>query len=139
MLRALTALVVTAVVVVALASYDTHPPPKPRDRPARHAKPAPRPSLPPGTTMGLGTQIHTPFSIIQVRATLARGRLTHVDTISLSSYDQHTRDLNARAEPILRREALRAGSAKIHSVSGATETSESWKQSLQVAIEAARG
>jgi hypothetical protein len=40
---------------------------------------------------------------------------------------------------ILRREALRAGSAKIDVVSGATYTSESWIESLRSAIRAARG
>ena len=59
-------------------------------------------------------------------------------TLHLSSDEPHTRALNRRAEPILREEALRARSADVDVVSGATYTSESWKESLQAAIEAAR-
>ena len=56
----------------------------------------------------------------------------------LSGDGPHTEALNARAEPILREEALRAGSADIDVVSGATSTSEIWLESLQGAIDKAR-
>ena len=82
--------------------------------------------------------ITTPFSVIQVRATLTRGRLTGVETVELTGDGPHTDALNARAEPILRAEALKAGSADIDVVTGATYTSESWRESLQAAIDAAR-
>lgn len=134
MRRAIAALVVTAVAVVLLARFQTHPPPEPPP-PARAAKaPAPRP----GVKVGTGPLITTPFSSIQVRAELTRGRLTGVRTLSLSGADAHTRSINARAEPLLRAEALRAGSAQIDVVSGATYTSESWTESLQAAIRDAR-
>jgi uncharacterized protein with FMN-binding domain len=135
MKRAVAALVVTAVAVVLLARYETHPPAKlpPRPRPA--ATPAPPP---PGVRVGTGPLLTTPFSSIQVRAELTRGRLTGVRTLSLTGADAHTQALNARAEPILREEALRAGSADIDVVSGATYTSESWIESLRAAIRDAR-
>jgi uncharacterized protein with FMN-binding domain len=81
----------------------------------------------------------TPFSLIQVEATLTRGRLTGVRTVYLTGDGRHTQAINARAEPILRREALRAGSADIDVVSGATYTSRSWIDSLKAAIKDARG
>jgi uncharacterized protein with FMN-binding domain len=80
----------------------------------------------------------TPFSVIQVRATLTHGRLTGVETVALSGDGPHTEALNARAEPILRAEALRAGSADVDVVSGATSTSQIWKESLRAAIKDAR-
>ena len=61
-----------------------------------------------------------------------------MQTLSLTGADEHTRTINARAEPILREEALLAGSADIDVVSGATYTSESWIESLRAAIRAAR-
>ena len=75
-----------------------------------------------------------------MRVTLTGRRVTGVQTLSLTltGADAHTRAINARAEPILRREALRAGSADIDTVSGATYTSESWIESLRSAIRAAR-
>ncbi|MEA2254611.1 MAG: hypothetical protein QOG35_656 [Solirubrobacteraceae bacterium] len=146
MRRAVLALVVTVVAVVLLAGYDTHPPRMANPQaalppPARHAHaPKPRPAPPkPGTRTARGPLMSTPFSVIQVEATLTHGRLTGVRTVYLTGDGPHTEALNARAEPILRREALRAGSADVDVVSGATFTSESWKRSLQAAIDSARG
>ena len=66
-------------------------------------------------------------------------RLTGIETLALSGNDAHTQALNARAELILREEALRAGSARgVDTVSGATSTSESYLESLQSAIDRAR-
>jgi uncharacterized protein with FMN-binding domain len=61
-----------------------------------------------------------------------------VNTLILTGDGEHTQKLNAHAEPILRRRALEAGSAKFDVVSGATYTSESYKDSLQAAIDKAR-
>jgi uncharacterized protein with FMN-binding domain len=134
--RALAALVVTVVAVVLLARYETNPPPRLDAEPARRAE-APAPPQR-GVKSGTGPLITTPFSSIQVRAELTRGRLTGVQTLALTGSDAHTRAINARAEPILREEALLAGSAKIDVVSGATYTSESWIESLESAIKDAR-
>ena len=133
MRRALAALALTAAAVVLLARYETHPPAKPPP-PDKRAPAPPKPGLRAGT----GPLVTTPFSSIQVRAELTRGRLTGVRTIALTGADAHTNEINARAEPILREEALSAGSADIDVVSGATYTSESWIASLRAAIRAAR-
>ncbi|HZB76398.1 MAG TPA: FMN-binding protein [Solirubrobacteraceae bacterium] len=142
MRRAVAALVVTAAAVVLLARYETQPPrtrnPNSALRPAATSTPAPEVTPRPGETTATGPAITTPFSVIQVRATLTRGRLTGVETVALTGDGPHTDALNARAEPILRAEALRAGSADIDVVTGATYTSESWRDSLQAAIDAAR-
>jgi uncharacterized protein with FMN-binding domain len=142
MRRAVAALVVTAAAVVLLARYETQPPrtrnPNSALRPAATATPAPQATPRPGETTATGPAVTTPFSVIQVRATLTRGRLTGVETVALTGDGPHTDALNARAEPILRAEALRAGSADIDVVTGATYTSESWRDSLQAAIDAAR-
>jgi uncharacterized protein with FMN-binding domain len=145
MRRAVPVLLVTAVAVVALARYETSPPrtvnPNAARLPPAIAKrarsPIPTP-LPPGTTTATGPAMTTPFSVIQVRATLTHGRLTGVETVALSGDGPHTQALNARAEPILRAEALRAGSADIDVVSGATSTSRIWIESLRGAIREAR-
>lgn len=81
----------------------------------------------------------TPFSYIEVRVTLTGRELTAVETVSLTSDGPRTQAINERAEPILRAEALAAGSADIDVVSGATYTSESYRDSLQRAIDEARG
>jgi uncharacterized protein with FMN-binding domain len=145
MRRAVPVLLVTVVAVVALARYETSPPRTVNPNAARlppaiaerARTPVPTP-LPPGTTAATGPAMTTPFSVIQVRATLTHGRLTGVETVALSGDGPHTEALNARAEPILRAEALRAGSADIDVVSGATSTSRIWIESLRGAIREAR-
>ena len=53
--------------------------------------------------------ITTPFSVIQVQATLHAAAPAGVETVALTGDGPHTEALNARAEPILRAEALKAG------------------------------
>ena len=145
-MRAIAALIVTAAVVVLLARYETQAPrtfnPSAAVGPGRR----PRAITPPppmrtgeGTRSFLGPAMTTPFSAIQVRGFFTGRRLTGIETVLLSGDGPHTEALNARAEPILRREALRAGSADVDIVSGATNTSLSWRESLAAAIEDARG
>jgi len=135
MRRAFAALAVTAVAIVLLARYETRPPDAPPPRPRAVSAPD---APPPGVRVGTGPLITTPFSSIQVRAELTRGRLSGVKTLALSGADAHTRAINARAEPLLRASALRAGSADVDVVSGATYTSRSWRDSLRAAIRDAR-
>ena len=135
MRRAIAVLAGSAAAVVLLARYDTHPPSKPPP-PATAARAEPPPA--PGVRTGTGPLLATPFSSIQVRVELTRGRLTDVQTLALTGADAHTKEINARAEPILHEEALLAGSADIDVVSGATYTSRSWIDSLRAAIKAAR-
>ena len=135
MRRAIVALVVTAVAVVLVARYETHPPVTLTER---TIPPAPPPREVPGQRTADGPAMTTPFSVIQVQATLTHGRLTGVKTISMSGDGPHTKALNARAEPILRAEALKAGSADIDVVTGATSSSTIWIDSLRGAIRKAR-
>src|SRR4051794_31078685 len=141
MRRAAAALAVTAAAVVWLARYETHPPKRPSAL-RSGAAPAVRRAIPAaeepvrrsGTTSGPGVRsasgplLQTPFSVLQVRASLRRGRLVGVETLAMGSQDAHTNALNDRAEPILREEALRAGSADVDAVTGATYTSRTWSQ-----------
>ena len=132
MRRVLAALVVTAAAVWWLASYDTR-------APAPERTPAPRPPIRAGAVRtAIGPGQVTPFSYIQVEATLTNGRLTGVRTVELTGNGEHTQRLNARAEPLLRRRALEAGGADFDVVSGATYTSLSYQESLQAAIDMAR-
>jgi uncharacterized protein with FMN-binding domain len=140
---ALTA-VATAGVVVLLANVRSRPPVIPPPR-----VPAPKPevrrvSARTATTAGpvrtgTGRIVTTPFSVIQVQVTFTGKQLTRVETVELSGTGARTQAINSHAEPILRAEALKAGSAKIDVVSGATYTSESYRDSLQSAIDAAHG
>jgi uncharacterized protein with FMN-binding domain len=143
--RMLAVLAVTVAVVVALVSFRTHPvehanpsaalkPPGPVRAPARRRKPAT-----PGVRTAVGYAISTPYTTIQVQATLTHGRLTAVRTVTMSGNSAHTKAINRRAEPLLRERVLRAHSADVDVVSGATGTSTSFLSSLQSAILRAGG
>jgi uncharacterized protein with FMN-binding domain len=142
--RAVSTAVAVAAVVVLLANVRSRPPVIP---PPRIAPPEPevrRVSARPATVSGsvrtgTGRIVTTPFSVIQVRVAFTGRQLTRVETVELSGTGARTQAINAHAEPILREEALKAGNAKIDVVSGATYTSESYRDSLQSAIDRARG
>ena len=84
MRKALLALLVTAVAVVLLARYETHPPrtynPNSALRPRGDAggagprAPAAAAACGPGEKAANGPALVTPFSVIQVRATVMNGR-----------------------------------------------------------------
>jgi uncharacterized protein with FMN-binding domain len=137
MRKALVTLVVTVAAVIALVQYRTHLPPRTRARVQPH-RPVKR-LHPAGTRAATGVSISTPFTTIQVRAFVLRGRLIDVQEVDVEDDNAHTKALNDRAVPILHEEALRAGSAHIHLVSGATGTSTSYISSLQSAIDRAHG
>jgi uncharacterized protein with FMN-binding domain len=145
--RAVAILALTAAALVALVRFHTEPPRVKNPLSALHGRPAPRtppalgphrPPTGPGVHTATSPPMATPFSLVQVRVTLTHGRLTGVETVALTGEGPHTQALNARAEPILRREALQAHSARIDVVSGATYTSRVWIKSLREAIELAR-
>ena len=87
---------------------------------------------------GLSDAFTTPFSFIQVRVTFTGRELTRVETVEMTGTGARTQAINARAEPRLRAEALRAGSADIDVVTGATYSSQSYRKALQSAIDKAR-
>lgn len=141
--RALPAAVAVAAVALVLANVrpKLEAPPPPRivpSAPEVRRVSEKRPSRPGRRVTASGSTVTTPFSVIAVRVTLTGGELTRVETVALSGADARTKAINNRAEPILRKSALRAGSAKIDVVSGATYTSESYIDSLQSAIDKAR-
>ena len=150
MRAALAALVVTAVTVVLLARFETEAPVTLNPNSALRPRTTPRALAPSGTEQprcppsagrartATGPAMTTPFSVIQVRATVTGRRLTCVETVALSGDGPYTEALNARAEPILREEALRSGGADVDVVSGATSTSTIWIDSLRGAIRRAR-
>jgi uncharacterized protein with FMN-binding domain len=139
MRRAVAALVVTVVAVVVLAGYDTRPPRTVNPNSALKPRPTAAPKLPPGARAAVGPPAITPFSVIQVQATVRHGKLIGVKTVELTGDGPHTQALNAHAEPLLRASALKAQSADIDTVSGATYTSDGYRQSLQSALDSARG
>lgn len=75
---------------------------------------------------------------VQVEITVTGGQITEVAAIQTPTDDRKSVSINARATPTLASEVLSAQSADIDTVSGATYTSDSYKVSLQSAIDLAQ-
>jgi uncharacterized protein with FMN-binding domain len=75
---------------------------------------------------------------VQVEITVTGGQITEVVALQTPSDDRKSVSINARATPTLASEVLSAQSAHIDTVSGATYTSDSYKASLQSAIDLAQ-
>ncbi|MGW9211632.1 FMN-binding protein [Embleya sp. NPDC055664] len=86
-----------------------------------------------------GDTIDTRYGPVQVAVTLVDGRITDVRVLRAPDGNGRDRQIAAKSVPLLTREALTAQSANIHTVSGATYTSEGYAQSLQSALDRANG
>jgi len=92
-----------------------------------------------GTRTVTGDTIQTRWGPVQVRITLKGGRLTEVTAVQYPTDNPRDQEINSFALPRLRSEALQAQSANIDTVSGATYTSDGYRQSLQSALDSAGG
>ncbi|MGW3037865.1 FMN-binding protein [Streptomyces sp. NPDC001178] len=117
---------------------------KPHSTPAAAlAVPAPSGSSSAAATTGTktvtGDTVQTRWGPVQVHITVKNGRLTEVTAVTYPTENPRDQEINSFALPRLRSEALQAQSADIDTVSGATYTSDGYRQSLQSALDSARG
>lgn len=75
---------------------------------------------------------------VQVSILVKSKKIVNVKATIAPNEDGRSPYLQTHAVPVLKREVLAAQSAKVNTVSGATETSEAYIQSLQSAIKQAR-
>ncbi|MER7937093.1 MULTISPECIES: FMN-binding protein [unclassified Streptomyces] len=96
------------------------------------ARPAPDSAAATATgTVVKGTTVDTEKGPVQVRATFDGDRITAVTMLRQPDHPQ-----TAAAVPVLIAETLKAQSADVDTVSGATVTSDGYRESLQAAIDA---
>ena len=92
----------------------------------------------PGTRRTVdGTDETNPYGDVQVRITVLGNQIVDVKALTLPSDRERSAEISNFAGPRLRQEVLKAQSANIDIVSGATYTSESYQQSLQSALDKA--
>jgi uncharacterized protein with FMN-binding domain len=84
-----------------------------------------------------GAAADTRWGPVQVRVTVASGKITAVDVVQEPDGNGRDREINADAVPTLVSETLQAQSAQIDMVSGATYTSDGYVTSLQSALDQA--
>jgi uncharacterized protein with FMN-binding domain len=141
MRRVLLAIVSTVASLVMLLSFKTHTatstttaaPPAAVSTPATTS-----PTTATSTTSTrtvTGAAIDTRYGPVQVRITVANGKITSAAAIEYPQNDPRDQQINSYAVPALNSEAVQAGSASIDMVSGATFTSAGYIQSLQSALD----
>jgi uncharacterized protein with FMN-binding domain len=84
-----------------------------------------------------GAAASTKYGPVQVEITVANGAVTDVSVIEYPDSSGKDQQINARALPTLVQETLKAQSADIDMVSGATFTSDGYVESLQSALDQA--
>ena len=107
--------------------------------PSGGASPTPTPAAS-GLKSGSFTgQTYTnPYGNVQVQVVISGGKITSVKTIQYPNGHQQSVFINSQALPLLEQEVLKAQSAQINIVGGATFTSQGYAQSVQSALDAAR-
>jgi len=74
---------------------------------------------------------------MQVRTTIAGGKITDIVPLKLTDVGSLSGEIDRQAVPMLRSEVLSSQSAKVHTIAGATYTSQGYLSSLQAALDAA--
>jgi uncharacterized protein with FMN-binding domain len=154
MRRAIFAIISTVVALIMLLSFKTHgvvtasiAPPATVSGSTSTGGSAP--TSPPGggsasgsesaATSVTGAAVNTRFGPVQVRITVANGRMTAVQAIVYPQENSRDQEINSYAIPQLNAEAAQAGNASIDMVSGATYTSQGYIGSLQSALDQVGG
>jgi uncharacterized protein with FMN-binding domain len=141
MRRAIFAIAATIAGLVALLTFKTT---AVQGTPAT-AQAAPGPAAP-GLKRGAGTAagwlrgptVDTKFGPVQVMVHISGGCITGVQALRLPADTRLSQRISTYAGPLLQREALRAQSARIDTISGATYTTQGYRQTLQAALNSAR-
>jgi uncharacterized protein with FMN-binding domain len=139
----------TAAVVALIVTVRPHQPAPPRRPAAIESAPpsaalpslstpvAPSSTPPPHYRAGTrtGARVHTDYGYVRVRVTTAHGRIVHVVALELPRMNPVDTQLSKPAARTLAHEVVRAQTADVDAVSGATYTSEGYLTSLQSALD----
>lgn len=84
-----------------------------------------------------GTSVPTRYGPVQVSITVRSGRIVSATAVDFPQSSGQDQQVNGYAVPRLQRETLHKQSAQVDTISGATYTSEGYRESLQAALDAA--
>src|SRR5205807_1799425 len=74
------------------------------------------------------------YGSVQVKAVVSQGKITDVQVLKYPDHSGHAIEVNNMAMPQLKSEVVQAQSARVDIVSGATQSSQAFMQSLQSAL-----
>lgn len=78
------------------------------------------------------------YGYIQVQATVTNGKLANVEFLQYPNDQRNSVEINTYAMPRLKQQAIQVQSAQVDGVSGATDTSQAFMQSLGDALQQAK-
>jgi uncharacterized protein with FMN-binding domain len=81
-----------------------------------------------------GAEADAQWGLVQVKITIQNGKLTNVQFLEYPNHRDRSVEINNYAMPQLTSEAISAQSAQVDVISGATDTSEAFIQSLGDAL-----
>jgi uncharacterized protein with FMN-binding domain len=146
MRRVILAIASTAVVLVLLLLFKSHSPapalgpaavgPSP-DTAVTPGANTPGASTPAGARTVTGDAIQTIYGPVQVKITVANGKVTAASAIEYPDGTPRDSQINSFAIPQLQQETIGVSSPNIDAVSGATYTSQGYIGSLQSALDKA--
>ena len=86
----------------------------------------------------VGSAADAIYGNIQVQATISNGQLTNVQFLQYPNDRGTSIEINQQADPLLAQEAIQSQSANVNIISGATDSSQAFVQSLQSALDKAK-
>jgi uncharacterized protein with FMN-binding domain len=111
-------------------------PPSPTPAPAPAPAPKPKGLYTDGSYTGVSADAY--YGYIQVRAVISGGKLTNVVFLQYPNDRGTSIEINSQAMPYLKQEAIAAQSANVNIISGATDSSYAFRQSLSSALAQAK-
>ncbi len=85
-----------------------------------------------------GQAVDVFYGLIQVRATVSNGQLTDIEFLQHPNDRRQSVEINQIAMPVLRQEAIQNQNAQVDIVSGATDSSQGFIESLGSALAQAK-
>jgi uncharacterized protein with FMN-binding domain len=110
---------------------------KPRTTSKTTPSSRPKPSAAPKTVKVNGAAVDTDYGPVQVQIDLRGSKITSATAIAYPQGSGRDLEINSYAIPVLQQDTVTKQSAQIDTVSGATYTSDGYRQSLQSALDAA--
>jgi uncharacterized protein with FMN-binding domain len=130
-------IVIAATIAGTAAVLGFHPNPAAQGPVTEQPLPATTAATPGRNGVFLGTDVPNRYGDVQVQVAMRAGKLVDVRAVRLPTRDGTSQEINRSAGPQLKQQALRVQSAKVDGVSGATYTSDGYRQSLQAALDRA--
>jgi uncharacterized protein with FMN-binding domain len=109
----------------------------PKTTPRTTPSPRPTQSAAPKTVTVNGAAVDTDYGPVQVQISLRGSKIISATAIAYPQGSGRDLEINSYAIPMLQQDTVTKQSAQIDTVSGATYTSDGYRQSLQSALDAA--